>query len=137
MELIVTDRASIERGIVIRDRYIVISIYDPEKPKPSIPQRAGMRAVLYIPFHDAEPTSQLDLPAEIQLMTIDDAQQIWEFVQKHRDHVGTIVCHCEQGMSRSPAVAAALSKLLGEDGDRFFLEHQPNEYVYRMMLECQ
>lgn len=134
MELIVTDRASIEEGILVRDHYIVISIHDPEKPKPAIPGRVGMRAVLYMAFHDAEPTPKLKLPTEIQLMTVDDAQRIWEFVQQHREHVGTIICHCEQGMSRSPAVAAGLAELLGEDSSWLFQEYQPNEYVYELIV---
>jgi hypothetical protein len=42
--------------------------------------------------------------------------------------------HCELGMSRSPAVAAAICLGLGEDSTRFFEEYQPNQFVYRLVL---
>lgn len=137
MELIVTDRASIEEGIVVRGRYVVISIHDPDKPRPQIPKRVGLIDVLYLAFHDAEPTSQIELPAHIQLMTPEHAREIWSFVQQYQDHVDAIVCHCEQGMSRSPAVAAALAELRGEDSWRFFREYQPNEYVQWTMTKSR
>jgi hypothetical protein len=38
-------------------------------------------------------------------------------------------------MSRSPAVAAAICKGLGGDDRRFFREYQPNEFVYRLVLD--
>ena len=47
----------------------------------------------------------------------------------------TIVCHCEQGMSRSPAVAMALAKALGGDADSILAESQPNQHVYRMLRD--
>ena len=132
MEFIVTDRASIEQGIVIRTACVIISIHDADKPPAKIPQRVGMRGVLYVCFDGAVP----EPGSERQHMTADDATAIWNFVQRHREEVGTIVCHCEQGMSRSPAVAAALSRLLGEDGSRFFQEYHPNEYVSLLMLQA-
>lgn len=134
MELIVTDRASIEAGIVVRGRYVVISIHDPDKPRPKIPNRLGLVDILYLAFHDAEPTDDPSLPANIQLMTADHARQIWDFVQRHIEDIDVVVCHCEQGMSRSPAVAAALAEFLGQSSERFYLEFQPNEYVYQLIL---
>lgn len=136
MKLIVTDRASIERGIVVRSSYVVLSIHDPDKPPPRIPSRVGMQDILTLSFHDAEPVERLALPKNVVLMTAEHANAIWEFVQLHREHVGAIVCHCEQGMSRSPAVAAALSEALGEDPARFLAEYQPNRYVYEMVLRA-
>lgn len=135
MELIVTDRASIEAGIVVRGRYIVISIHDPDKPRPKIPNRLGLVDILYLAFHDAEPTTQFEIPGHIQLMTLDQAPRIWHFVQKYQDQVDTIVSHCEQGMSRSPAVVAALAEFLGKDGSRFSRDFQPNSYVYNLIRE--
>lgn len=137
MELIVTDRASIEAGIVVRGRYVVISIHDPDKPRPKIPNRLGLVDILYLAFHDAEPTSQFEIPAHIQLMTPDQAREIWYFVQKYEDQVDAIVCLCEQGMSRSPAVAAALASFIGRDSHSFFLRYQPNEYVHHLLLQSR
>ena len=84
MELIVTDRASIEAGIVVRGRYVVISIHDPDKPRPKIPNRLGLVDILYLAFHDAEPTTHFELPSTVQLMAPDHAREIWYFAQKHR-----------------------------------------------------
>ena len=134
MELIVTDRASIEAGIVVRGRYVVISIHDPDKPRPKIPNRLGLVNILNLAFHDAEPTTQFDVPGHIQLMTLDQAREIWHFVKKYQNQVDIIICHCEQGMSRSPAVAAALANRLGEDGSRFLAGYQPNEHVRRLLV---
>jgi predicted protein tyrosine phosphatase len=68
-------------------------------------------------------------------MTRDNARAIWDFVLRYRDHVETIVVHCEQGMSRSPAVAAAICRALGGDDGQFFQQYSPNQYVYGLLLE--
>lgn len=69
-------------------------------------------------------------------MTAAHAKAVWAFLGQHQKAIGTIVVHCEQGMSRSPAVAAAIAKRFGLGEKRFWDEHQPNNYVYRMMLEA-
>ena len=38
------------------------------------------------------------------------AEEIARFVVQHKDEVGTIICQCEMGPSRSAAVAAAISE---------------------------
>jgi hypothetical protein len=65
MELIVTDRESVERGILVRSAYVVISIHDPDKRRARIRTQSGLRAVLYLAFHDAEPSERLALPKDI------------------------------------------------------------------------
>ena len=68
-------------------------------------------------------------------MTPQQADAIWEFVGKHKEHVDAIVVHCEAGHSRSPAVAAAICEIFGGNGHRFFRGKEPNLHVYRLMLE--
>jgi len=41
---------------------------------------------------------------------------------RYRNTVGTIGVHCEQGMSRKSAVAAAIGKVLAENEKLFFRE---------------
>jgi predicted protein tyrosine phosphatase len=130
----VTDRTGIERGIRVRSSYAVISISDPGSRRPKVRKQSGLRAVLRLCFHDAEPTGMPDLDRRVTCMHADQARQIWEFVTQHAD-VGTIVVHCEAGMSRSPAVAAALCEAMGMD-DRFSREYQPNAHVYRLVLDA-
>ena len=133
MELIVTDRQSIEEGIIVRSAYVVISICDPGSPMPKVRQSAGFRGVLHLQFHDAEPTSDGSPPRDARLMSRRQAVDIWQFVQSHRSEVGAIVCHCEQGASRSPAVAAALAIEFNCDLSEVVGHRQPNRYVFDLM----
>jgi predicted protein tyrosine phosphatase len=135
MDFIVSDRESVEQGLLVRSAYVVISIRDPDRKKAAVPKQPGCRDVLFLAFHDAEPTEAMVLPADIKLMTIEQADDIHKFIQRYRDQVGAVVVHCEQGMSRSPAVAAAICRSLGGDDAHFFQQYQPNLYVYRMVLE--
>ena len=137
MELLVTDRESIEAGIAVRTRYVVISIHDSRSKKPKVRKQAGLKDVLFLKFDDAEPSIHMELPASIKLMTAAHAKAIWDFLALHQKAIGTVVVHCEQGMSRSPAVAAAIAKRLGIDETRFWSDHQPNKYVYEMMAKGQ
>jgi predicted protein tyrosine phosphatase len=99
--------------------------------------QSGLRDVLYLAFDDAEPTTNLTLPPDITLMTAEQAKEIWQFVRQWEAKVGAVVVHCEQGMSRSPAVAAALCKSYGGDEACFFRGYLPNRYVYRLMLSSR
>lgn len=137
MEILVTDRESIEAGIAVRTRYVVISIHSSRSKKPKVRRQAGLKDVLFVRFDDAEPSTLMELPQSIKLMTAAHAKAIWSFVSQHEKAIGTIVVHCEQGMSRSPAVAAAIARRLGMDETRFWNEHQPNQYVYEMMVKEQ
>ena len=74
------------------------------------------------------------LPSEIVLMNEGHARAIWQFVQEWCNKVETIVVHCEQGMSRSPAVAAAICKVLGDDDRQFFREYMPNRYICDLLM---
>ena len=64
----------------------------------------------HVAFHDAEPVAGFKTPSKIVFMRPAHARAIWKFVGRHKDAIGSIVCHCEQGMSRSPAVALALAE---------------------------
>lgn len=136
MDFIVTDRNGIESGVRVRSAYIVISIHDPDRSRPKVKKQSGLRGVLQLAFHDAEPITSGALPAQIVLMAPEQARQICEFAQKHKNDVGAVVVHCEAGMSRSPAIAAALCKIMGEEDRRFWNEYQPNLYVYNLVMEA-
>ena len=131
---IVVSRQEIETGLLLRSPYIVISIADPGSRLPKIRRSALCLGILRMRFHDAEPCQDFILPPEIKLMTRRQALTAWRFVYQYLAHVQTIVVHCEAGMSRSPAVAAAVCRGLGGDDRRFFQEYQPNMHIYRLML---
>ena len=133
MKVMVTDRRTIESGMAVRTPYIVVSIRDPGTPKPRIPRTSGLKEVLHVAFHDAEPVKSFRTPSKIVFMKPAHARAIWKFVGRHKDAVGSIVCHCEQGMSRSPAVALALAEALGSSAKHIRTNYQPNQYVYDLM----
>ena len=135
MQMQVTDRKSIEVGLIVLTKYIVISIRDPGTRNPKIPQTSGLHATLFLAFHDAEPTIAMPLPSSTRPMTKAQAKRIWIFVQLNLPSVRTIVVHCEQGMSRSPAVAIALGEALVIDVTTIREESQPNQLVYDLL--CQ
>lgn len=138
MKVLVTDRESIEQGLGLRVGHAVISITDPGRKPARIGHRQGLRAVLALAFDDAEPTGPLaDLPAGLRPMIEADAQAIWRFVDEQRGQVEVLVVHCEMGMSRSPAVAAAVTRALGGDDAGFFERYSPNRYVYDLLLEAR
>jgi predicted protein tyrosine phosphatase len=131
MQFVVVGRDEIERGVLVREPYAVISISDPGTPKPQIRKPILLRGALFLKFHDAEEQMHPD----IVLMNPAHAKRIWRFVREHQDKIGILVVQCEQGASRSPAVAAAICRTLGGDDSRFFDEFMPNPYVYALLLK--
>ena len=69
----------------------------------------------------------------MKLMRTADADLIAEFVRNHREDVGLIVFQCEQGASRSPAIAAALAAGWGDDTGTSLCFSQPNRFVYDLV----
>ena len=132
MEFIVTDRNSIERGVLVRSSYVVISIRSRRRRRARIPRQSGLRAVLFMAFDDAEPADTTPLRKSLKLFTAEQAAEVKRFVERHTE-VGCVVCHCEGGVSRSPAVAAAICRSLGGDDAPFFRDYQPNRYVYDLL----
>ena len=137
MKILVTDRRSIERGLLLRRPYIVISIRDPDRRPVRLTKRPLCLAALELAFHDAEPVAGFKPTADITYMSEKDAVAIWQFVRQQMNHYEIIVVQCEQGMSRSPAVAAALARGIGLDEDNFWREYQPNHWVYELVVRAR
>ena len=136
MEICVCGREEIERGLLVRTDYVVISIRDPGRPRAKVKPQCGLRDTLFLAFHDVAPSANFELPPEARPITPTQADQICAFVRKHEAAVGAVVVHCEQGMSRSPAVAAAISDALGLDARQFWQLHTPNAYVYQTVADA-
>lgn len=135
MNLRVADRDEIERGVLVKSSYAVISIRSGGQRRARVVRQPGLRGVLYTVFDDVEPSEMLALPEAVRIFSAEQAEEIKWFVQQHSD-VGCMVCHCEGGVSRSPAVAAAICRSMGDDDSRFFRDYQPNRYVYDLLLRC-
>jgi predicted protein tyrosine phosphatase len=114
----------------LQEPHGVISIREPGSDMPAIPSNDFCRGILRLSFHDRDRPD----PPESELFTADHARDIVRFVEDIRGAVDALVVHCEAGVSRSAAVAAALSQALyGED--RFFFDHyMPNRLVYSTLL---
>ena len=68
-------------------------------------------------------------------MDANDAFVIVDWVNRYKNFVDQIIVSCNGGYSRSPAVAAALSKWLnGSDEEFFGPGYCPNRHVYRLMM---
>jgi predicted protein tyrosine phosphatase len=117
--------------------HVLISIRDPGSRKPRLFKHGLRRDALFMAFDDAEPSENFTLPPEIMLMTPKHAAKIWAFVMKHVGVIDAVVVHCEQGMSRSPAVAAGILTGLGMDATELMETFQPNAYVLRLMLDAE
>ena len=79
------------------------------------------------------------VPDPLYPMTVFDdshANELLDFLDNVWDQIELLFVHCEAGTSRSPAVAAAISRLhYGDDGP-FMLPHlyEPNLLVYQKLL---
>jgi predicted protein tyrosine phosphatase len=69
------------------------------------------------------------------LFSPQQAKQILEFVEKNWDKIEVLMIHCYAGISRSPAIAAAIAKLKYQDNSMFFQLHTPNKLVYNTILK--
>jgi len=92
MKFIVTDRSGIEEGVLVRSPYIVISIHDTYSPPARVKKQSGLRAMLELAFDDAEPTASSELEGAFTLMTCGQADEIWKFVDQHKDRVAAVSC---------------------------------------------
>ena len=96
-------------------------------------------ARLDLEFNDIDATNKPRLAeiGDIKLFTIDDAQSILRLFEITKPCINLIIINCEAGISRSSAIAAALTRIMGNsDAEYFDLSgpYCPNRFVYKMML---
>jgi predicted protein tyrosine phosphatase len=116
--------------------HVVVSITTPGDPHypAKIKTNEHTLKVLRLVFHDLDRIVPGTEELASELFQPKQAQQILAVVKAYPEAQRLIV-HCDAGLSRSPAVAAALSKILtGEDAE-FFRRYHPNMLVYRSILE--
>jgi hypothetical protein len=69
-------------------------------------------------------------------MNAADALQLAQEIISMKNKVDEIIVHCEAGISRSSAIAAATSLFLNNDDSEFFkFPFCPNELCYKLMLQ--
>lgn len=110
--------------------FALISIHDPDDPVDLSRVGGCMFDILELCFSDIDTVSGFE---QYTLFNKEHAKQIVEFVKMYVKHTHFFV-HCDAGISRSPAVAAAISKGLGRSDMDFFKKYVPNRRVYSMLL---
>lgn len=134
---------------IVSDNFAIISIQEVETDGNGFEftVSGNCKGVLNLRFSDVHPdmlktdegktyiNKQIEL-GKIVLFNDEHAKEIKRFVDNmnKRGDVKKLIIHCSAGVSRSPAVGAAISQyLFGNDGV-FFKEQVPNRYVYDKLL---
>ena len=128
-EIVVMNRINAEEFDCPYD-WACISIANTEQEFAIIPT-ANRCALLQLAFAD------VTFPVDGYRTFHDDhAHDILDFVTRYWSHVDTLLIHCDAGISRSSAVAAAIARLKFRDESEFLDEpFEPNPLVYRTIRE--
>ena len=128
-EIVVLNRINAEEFDCPYD-WACISIANAERDFAEIPD-ANRTALLRLAFAD------ITRPMDDYLLFHDDqAHDILDFVTHHWEHNRTLMVHCDAGISRSSAVAAAIARLKWRDESQFLESpFEPNPLVYRTIRE--
>ena len=118
--------------------YIIISIHESpiEDYNIHFSKDYFCKDVLELHFSDIQESWESKIPSDFLLFSDKDAEDIVNFVKKYENSpIDEILIHCNAGVSRSTAVAAAISEYLGMDSSVYFKEGSPNEYIYKKLSE--
>jgi len=143
-------RQVIEQGVPPKE-CIIISMVDPKARPADIKPHPLILAIHRVePFHDIDKEGETVLraastvPDVLEWVCFDEARakRIAEFVKSFEAKMPPlIVAHCEAGISRSAAVAAAIQDyyhLVGieREGASAFKTGLPNSLVYRLTFQA-
>ena len=110
----------------IKVPYLVISISSHEEHYCPIPSNEHCLDKIFLKFDDQSYQEQITFAQYEGVaypMKDEDAVKLLKFVLKYKDDVNDIIVHCEAGLSRSPAIALALSEILnGEEDPAKYIE---------------
>jgi len=114
----------------ITEKHIVISISGSDDEETILPPNINRLNQLFLKFDDVE-----DINDEFTYFNRGLAQEIIDFVEKFCNQISLIVVQCQAGLSRSVAVASALSKIINNADDMIFTHGIPNMFVYTTILD--
>lgn len=78
------------------------------------------------------------IPKGLKLFNLELAREVVDFVNLHENNIETLLVHCEAGLSRSPAIAAAISEIFEIGSAEFYFEkYMPNILVYKILMELK
>ena len=132
MEIQVWNREQAIKNVKdISKKAMVISITSSGDSFPIFQEQIDTK-VLFLQFDDVDANDKKYKP-----MRPDQAQRTVDFVKENLD-VELCIVHCDAGVSRSAAVAAAIGKFI--NGDDMFIfgrpRFSPNAHVYHLMLNA-
>lgn len=114
---------------------LIISISSTDDKLPLIMNEAGnenIRHIEYLQFDDIDTAESIH---GLKPMSDEDAERVVDALLQYVDEISQIIVHCDAGYSRSPAVAAALAKAIGERDEEFFgRDYCANNHVYTTLL---
>ena len=135
MEFYVYSRNALDAARPHEVPHVIISITSSPEDVARLRANEMCRGIMRLSFPDADTPS--DQYAEDVLFSREHAMKVWTFVLQHLPEIQRVIVHCDAGVSRSPAVAAAISKVLtGDDAEFFGGRYRPNMRVYRTLLEA-
>ena len=91
----------------IKEKHIVISISGSGDEETIIPPNPHRLSQLFLKFDDIE-----DIMDNYIFFDRSMAQEILDFVEKYCNQISLVIVQCQAGLSRSVAVASALSKII-------------------------
>lgn len=109
--------------------HLLISINNPNE-ETHIHNNRYCKDILKVNFLDIEDIDNNEVYFDRSI-----ARDILNFIDKNCTDVDTIVVHCGTGISRSVAVASALSKIINHKDDNIFSYGIPNMLVYITLLD--
>jgi cystathionine beta-lyase/cystathionine gamma-synthase len=114
------------------DDCIIISIND-DKPARFDRTNDKIKHARSLFFNDIEYQTETGI-----LMSDDDAQKIKVSVDAYKDKVDTVLVHCFAGVSRSSAIACAISMYLNGDDINIWSQgcYAPNIHCYKTTLKA-
>jgi predicted protein tyrosine phosphatase len=137
-KIVVFSRLELESSPPQDVPHVVVSISCPGDRKTLVSVNEHTLKVLHLAFHDLgdEAMAHVDIRDQYEAACFSpaDARKILALVKTYPE-AQRIVVQCDAGLSRSPGVAAALSKILEGDDSYFFKRYMPNSRVYRTLLE--
>lgn len=119
----------------LTEKHSIISVYTPFSEPANILKNKNTEKILFTSFDDYD--TIIDNYEEFWgrkqiLFSAVNAKEIIDFWNEINSKL--LIVHCEAGVSRSPAIAAALTKINEEDDNFYFKNYRPNSLVYRTIL---
>lgn len=126
MQIVVMPRFQAEQ-FECDEPWAAISVTDPGGPVAKLSTENRV-ALLQLSFYDTNHATD-------NAFSLDQAKQILAFAKDVVPKIEVLLVHCVMGVSRSPAIAAAVYKLLTDGDDSYYFKaYTPNTRVYNGLL---